>query len=244
MPAPEWTRRPTAKDDLRAQAVAMRRQGRSYREIQHVVGVSKGTLSLWLRDVPLTEEQQQVLASRTPAAASRRAKAIRANAIRRRGQVIADARAQVTRLCESELFVAGVVAYWAEGSKNKPWRSGERVSFLNSDPAMITLFLRRLALVGIERDRLQFRIQIHESADLSGALRFWADVVDADPATFDRVTLKRHNPVTARKNVGDGYHGCLCVTVRRSADLNLQIAGWFDGLAGAADRLVAGSGVV
>ena len=33
--------------------------GKSYREILQVVGVVKGTLSLWLRDVPLTEEQQR-----------------------------------------------------------------------------------------------------------------------------------------------------------------------------------------
>ena len=220
VPAPAWTRRPNAKDDLRAQAEAMRREGRSYREIREVVGVSKGTLSLWLRDVPLTEEQQQELARRTPAAATRRAQAIRAGAVLRRAQIVADARGQITRLGESELFVAGVVAYWAEGAKNKPWRTGERVAFLNSDPAMITLFLRWLALVGVDEDRLQFRIQIHESADVPGALRFWAQVVEAAPEMFDRTTLKRHNPVTVRKNVGDDYHGCLCVTVRRSADLN------------------------
>ena len=62
VPAPAWTRRPRAKDDLRETAVAMRREGRSYREIREVVGVSKSTLSLWLRDIPLTEEQKLALA--------------------------------------------------------------------------------------------------------------------------------------------------------------------------------------
>jgi hypothetical protein len=41
VPAPAWTRRPRAKDDLRATAVGMRKEGRSYREIREVVGVSK-----------------------------------------------------------------------------------------------------------------------------------------------------------------------------------------------------------
>ena len=68
VPAPAWTRRPRAKDDLRETAVAMRKEGRSYREIRDVVGVSKSTLSLWLRDVPLTEDQQRVLAQRGPSA--------------------------------------------------------------------------------------------------------------------------------------------------------------------------------
>ena len=244
VPAPTWTRRPRAKDDLREAAVAMRREGRSYRQIREVVGVSKSTLSLWLRDVPLTEDQRLALALRSPAGASRRARAIRASAAQRRTRIHAEARAQITHVSESELFVAGVVAYWAEGSKNKPWRTGARVSFLNSDPAMILLFLRWLALVGVDRERLQFRLHIHESADVAAAEEFWAGVVGVPVQVFDRTTLKRHNPLTVRKNINAEYHGCLCVSVRRSTNLNVQIAGWFEGLSVAAGRLEAPSGVV
>ena len=140
--------------------------------------------------------------------------------------------------------MAGVVAYWAEGAKNKPWRTGARIAFLNSDPAMIQLFLRWLRLVGVDDERLQYRVSIHESADVRASLEFWARVVGVEERVFDRTNLKRHNPVTVRKNVNEDYHGCLCVSVRRSADLNLQIAGWCQGIAVAAGRLVGLSGVV
>ena len=231
VPAPAWTRRPRAKDDLRETAVAMRKEGRSYREIQAEVGVAKSTLSLWLRDVPLTEEQQRALADRGPSATRSNAEAARANATRRRSVVRAQAKAQITQLSESELFVAGVVAYWAEGSKNKPWRFGTRVRFINSDPRMIQLFLRWLTLVGVTDDRIAFRLQIHESADVEAALRYWTETLDVEKTSFLNTTMKRHNPKTVRRNVGDTYHGCLCVEVRRSADLNLQIDGWCEGLA-------------
>ena len=46
--------------------------------------------------------------------------------------------------------------------------------------------------------------------------------------------MKTHIPKTVRKNVEDGYHGCLVVYVRNSATLNLQIEGWCDGLSAAA----------
>ena len=194
--------------------------------------------------VPLTDEQRLALELRSSEGASRRANAIRASAALRRARIGGEARAQIAQLSESELFVAGVVAYWAEGSKNKPWRTGARMSFLNSDPAMIRLFLAWPRLLGVEEQRLQYRVCIHESADVTEAERFWAKVVGVDESSFDRTSLKRHNPVTVRKNVGDGYHGCLCVSVRRSTDLNIQIAGWFEGIHLAADRLVARSGVV
>jgi len=160
VPPPAWTSRPNAKDDLRAQAVAMRGEGRSYREIRQVVEVSKSTLSLWLRDVPLTGEQQQALARRGPEATAARASTNRDVAARRRAHVQDQARRQIAELSESELFVAGVIAYWAEGAKNKPWRSGQGVAFVNSDPGLIRLFLRWLTLVGVNFERL--RVQAHD----------------------------------------------------------------------------------
>ncbi len=236
IPPPAWARRPNAKDDLRATAVGMRAEGRSYREIQSEVGVAKSTLSLWLRDIPLSEEQKEVLAQRGPAATRANAEAARANAARRRAHVQAQAAAQITQLSESELFVAGVVAYWAEGSKNKPWRSGQGTVFINSDPDLIQLFLRWLELVGVERARVQFRLMIHESADVAGSLRHWSKIVGAPEAAFSKTQLKAHNPRTVRRNVGEDYHGCLIIYVRRSADLTLQIAGWCQGLAAAHRR--------
>ncbi len=113
---------------------------------------------------------------------------------------------------------------------------------MNSDPGLIQLFLRWLALVGVEADRLRFRVMIHESANVAASLQFWSEVVGAPAEDFGRPSLKTHNPKTVRKNIGEGYHGCLAVSVRRSADLNLQIAGWFEGIALAASRLVLGIG--
>lgn len=240
VPPPAWTRRPRAKDDLRETAVAMRREGRSYREIREVVGVSKSTLSLWLRDVPLTQDQRRALDLRTPAAATRRARAIRASATQRRLQTRAEARAQITNLSESELFAAGVVAYWAEGAKNKPWRTGQSVKFMNSDPRLIELFLAWLRLAGVSPDRLIFRLHIHQSADATDALQFWSKVVGAPASQFGNTTIKTHNPKTLRKNVGAEYRGCLVVYVRNSAALNLRIEGWFEGVSAAAQALVAG----
>lgn len=37
-----------------------------------------------------------------------------------------------------DLFVAGVVAYAAEGDKRKPWQTSASVKFINSDARMMT----------------------------------------------------------------------------------------------------------
>ena len=48
-----------AKDDLREAAVALRREGRTYDEIKAELGVSKGSLNLWLRELAHPSEEQR-----------------------------------------------------------------------------------------------------------------------------------------------------------------------------------------
>ena len=45
---------------------------------------------------------------------------------------------------------------------------------------------------------------------------------ESDPA---KPPTKVH-PRTTRKNIGEGYHGCLRITARRSSDLYRKIEGW------------------
>jgi transposase len=51
----------------REQARLMRRtEGRSVKEIARLVDVSRSTASLWVRDIPLTADQQAELERRNP----------------------------------------------------------------------------------------------------------------------------------------------------------------------------------
>ncbi len=143
-----------------------------------------------------------------------------------RQAVCATASAQIGPLADREVLIAGAIAYWCEGAKNKPYRRTDRVIFMNSDPALIKFFLRFLEAAGVECERLVYSVQIHETADAGAAQRFWLDVTQANPSQFRRPTLKRHNPKTVRKNTGGDYHGCLRIDVRRSSALYRQIEGW------------------
>jgi hypothetical protein len=88
------------------------------------------------------------------------------------------------------------------------------------------LFVRFLDIAGIPRDRLIFQVQIHETADIAAAQRYWQSLTGADVAQFRQPTVKHHRPTTTRKNTGDDYHGCLRVEVRCSSGLYRQIEGW------------------
>lgn len=227
-PPPAWTKRPNAKDDLREKARELRLQGWTYDRIEAELGCSRSSVSLWVRDLPkpeprYTPEEQRALMQEGLAR-------LRAAQDEERKQTRADAAQEAGELTDRELFLVGVALYWAEGAKSKPYDRRERAVFVNSDPGVIQVYLAWLDLLGVDRKRLGFRVLIHESADVDAAHRFWASLVDADPSLFARPTLKKHNPKTVRKNTGDGYHGCLVVTVGRSADLYNRIEGWWSGI--------------
>ena len=224
---PAWTRRPTAKDEVKEQARKLRAEGRSVNEIATLLDVSKSSVSIWVRDVLLSPEQRAALRAtlsgrRAQAGATRRARRIAETA-----RIQAAAAADIGDLTEREVFLMGVAAYWAEGEKAKPWNVSASVSFMNSDARLVLLFLAFLDGLGITREVCTFRVAIHESADEAAARTWWADQLGVPVERFARSTLKRHNPKTTRGNTGASYRGCVVVRVRRSTKLNRRIEGWW-----------------
>jgi hypothetical protein len=121
----------------REEARRLRRdEGLSVKELADLLGVSKSSVSLWVRDIDLTNEQRAVLRNRmrTGCAGSSWLVA-RAKDRRRRAQ----ARGREVARRGSALHAAGCMLYWAEGS-----RSRNAVRFTNSDPEMIRFFARFL----------------------------------------------------------------------------------------------------
>jgi len=226
-PPPDWTRRPNAKDDVRAQARELRTQGLAYHEIAARLGVSKSSVSLWVRDMPTPERLTYEQRRKRAADGADRYWAIEREVRRtRRAGEVSAAAAEIGKLSDREILIAGAIAYWCEGAKAKPSRHIDRVVFINSDAALIMFFLRFLSAAGVSPDDLVFRVYIHENADAQAAQQHWLDLTGTRPDQFRRPVLKRHNPKTVRTNVGETYHGCLRIDVLRSAALYRKIEGW------------------
>ncbi|GGZ99222.1 hypothetical protein ACFOOM_31385 [Streptomyces echinoruber] len=233
-PAPAWTKRPNAKDDLRQRARELRLQGCTYDQIEAELGCSRSSVSLWVRDLPkpeprYTPEEQRALMH----AGLARARAAQAE---ERERIKQKAEAEIANLTDRELLLTGTALYWAEGQKSKPYQRREGVVFVNSDPGVILVFLAWLKLLGVDRERLRFRVMIHESADVAAAERYWADLVGVDVSALQRTTLKKHNPKTVRKNIGEAYYGCLDVRVLQGAELYCRIEGWWNGIVAGLQR--------
>lgn len=230
---PDALRRPRAKDEVRAAAAELRLAGRTYDEIVVELGVSKSSCSLWLRDLPRPEDDP----ARRAAGEARRLDALRARMRHdrdyrdeERDRQAAESASRVGPISSRDLVLAVALSYWCEGRKRKPWARNVAVQWMNSDPVLVRLYLEGLAELGVEDDQLDFRLHIHQTADEPAARAWWAAAVGHPLERFSRSTIKRHNPVTPRKNTEDDYRGCLCVTVRRSGALYDTLRGVVMGL--------------
>ena len=230
---PVTVRRARAKDEVRARAVELRLGGATYDQIAAQLGVSKSSCSLWLRELPHPEADP----TRHAEAAERRAQALRTRLQRDReardaeGRQLSEASARALgEISSRDLVVAFAVSYWCEGGKSKPWNRSKSIQWMNSDPRLVRMFLEALFLLGIEADRIGLRLHIHETADESAARQWWSSETAIPLERFARSTIKRHRPSTNRKNILDGYRGCVCVTVRQSRDLYQVVEGLFEAL--------------
>lgn len=226
--------RPRIATEVRERARELRHEGKSVPEISRELGLARSTAWLITKDIAWTPGPEG--ASRRAEAGRRYWEAQRERRDADRKRVQTSAVESVGDLSDRELLLLGTVLYWAEGAKSKPWSRREQLDFINSDPNVILLFLAWLDLLGVRPERLTYRLSIHESADIAAAEQYWADIVGVPASSFRSTTLKRHEPRTSRKNVGDSYRGCLVVRVRKSAPEYWRMDGLWSGVASAIRR--------
>ncbi|MFG3699554.1 resolvase [Micromonospora sp. NPDC047620] len=220
--------------ELHEEALRLRQRGCTVPEIAKRVGVARSIAYQWVRHLPIDRDSEEVRARRrahSKVMTDAQWGQHRAARDAARAETVAKAAAWVKQLRHRELVLVGAAIYWCEGGKAKPWRPNDcRVKFINSDPALVLLFLRFVEALGVGPAALRFRVSIHENADEAEAVRWWAELVGVPAEEFQRSSLKRHRPETKRQDAGEGYRGCLTVNVLRSSRLYWKVEGIMKGM--------------
>jgi len=178
------------KTDERKRARALRRdEGASIKEIAERVGVSKSSVSHWVRDIDLTPEQHAALLLRNPAY-NRQRSGVAIHAARRRAEREGFQREGRRRAGAGDLsFVAGCMLYWAEGAKAR-----NQLQFANSDPVMARFFVDFLKK-HFDLPPEQIRITCHLYSDhlekQSEVEQFWLDTLRLPRESLSEVRRER-----------------------------------------------------
>ena len=196
------------------QAIALRQQGHSYSEIMRVIpNLSKGTISGWLKNIELSSEHRQRIIEKAASIPKevrlRGAWANKAKALQRIEAIRQQAKNDFRKLAREHLFIAGIMLYWAEGSK-----SSRCFQFMNSDWRIIDLMLRFLReVVKVDEELIKIRLFIHRVYQDENCEKYWSSVTKIPIERFQKTVFKP-SPHILKKN--QEYKGCCRIEITRS----------------------------
>lgn len=185
--------------------IGLRLQGKSYSEIKKIVNVSKSSLSLWLRNVPLTEGQILGLKKKKERAIERYIETMKLKRLKRSSLYYKNQVKKWIPLSDREVFIAGLFLYLGEGNKV----SRNSVGVTNTDPSVIKFTLYWI-INSLKVPKEKVRIQLHLYSDMNFGKEsnFWLRELQMDKSCLTKPYIKKSFKTSIdQKGYGHGTCG-------------------------------------
>ena len=197
------------KTTERRRARELRRRGWSVRQIEQELGVSRSSVSLWVRDIHLDEIHRRRLErnSRVGQLLAAERKAERARSVRAEYQLEGRKLART----RGTAYAAGCMLYWAEGEKGR-----NTAVLTNSDPHLLAYFARFLrshfaltdAAMSIRCNLFSDHVEHQRTIE-----QFWLRAVDLPESGLRRSIVNRYSKYSEKKRANKLPYGTCRLTV-------------------------------
>jgi len=202
----------------REKALALRKQEMSYSQIKEILGVSKSTLSGWLKNYPLSKERIDALRGKNEKRIERYRETRRKQKQERLDKYYNEEKSKIFPLTERDFFIAGLFLYWGEGGKTL---SGN-VSVSNTDPSVINFFIDWMTShVKISKEKIRISLHLYNDMDIEKELNFWSEKLNMPKSQFTKPYIKKS--LSTRINQKGGFGHGTCNARIGGARLNEQI---------------------
>lgn len=174
--------------EKRRQAITLRMEGKSYSQIKSELKVSKSTLSIWLRELPLSADRMKELRDNSQIRIEKYRNTMKQKHSKRLTEYYDEQKEKWIPLSNRELFIAGLFLYWGEGNKaNKGI-----VSLNNTDPMLVKFglywFLKSLK---VPRNKVQVFLHLYDDMDIEKELKFWREELNMPMKNFSKPYIKK-----------------------------------------------------
>ena len=190
-----------------------RREGLSLKVIAVRLGVSVSSVSRWVRDIELTDEQRASLVL-DAYNGHVKGRAI-ATVMHRDARLMAQEEGRMLASRGDVLHAAGCMLYWAEGSKRR-----NQLVFSNSDPEMIRFFVGFLRAY-FSLDEQCMRITCNLFADHVDRQRqiedFWLETCGVPRSCLCKSTVNVHSKYSKKRRTNRLPYGTCRVVVSRTS---------------------------
>ena len=206
----------------RQKAIELREKGLTYSEIRQRLDISRGSLSLWLHDIPFVLSERR--RNRRRLASFRNSQVLHKRKIQRVSQIMRAAKEEMLNTKLDELKLLGAMAYWTEGSKTRD----SLVKITNSNPDFIKFVLKWLReICGVSEKKLRVHLRIHGDLNKKEAEQYWSKITGIPLNRFYKTTYKIS--ASNGKRYNKLKYGIASIIV---CDTNLfyRIMGWIEGM--------------
>lgn len=188
-------------------AIALRKQSKSYSEINKELGIPESTMGYWFRGNPWSEEIKRKLIIKAQILARPNLKLAAAANKARWNRWHEECRNEATiefpGLVMNPLFIAGLMLYWGEGDKVI---KNSIVKLANSDPEMIKifyLFLRKVLLIPSEK--IIIRLLLYPDLQDKIYKKLWSKMINVPIKYFRKSTTIQGRHPERRLSYGVCY---------------------------------------
>lgn len=224
----------------KSSAIKLRLGGKSYSEIQKALnGISKSTLSEWLKDMILSDSAKNMILKRSKEKSFqgllKRNKNQTALAVRRRDEIRKLAASEIKNISKENLFFIGLALYWAEGYKQPIKKNGREVTYhpislTNSDPDLVKIFLRFLReICNVPDGKIKAGLRIFKHLNEKEVLNYWSKATSIPDKNFHKTYLGISKSSMNKRPFNRLPYGVIQIRIN---DTNLfhKIMGWIGGI--------------
>ena len=206
----------------REKAIGLRKQGLTYREIEGLLNVSKGSLSLWLNSIPYLPSEASNQTRRI--ASINAGQVLHRRKIDRVSKIKAAAKQEIKKIDTDTFKLLGVMAYWSEGSKT----NDGLVKFTNADPGFIKFAVKWLRVIcDVPEEKLRLHVRIHSDTDKEEAENYWSSITGIPKNRCYKTTLKKSDSNGKRfRKLSNGIASIIVC----DSNLFYKIMGWIEAL--------------
>jgi transcriptional regulator with XRE-family HTH domain len=182
----------------RERARELRAQSWTLQEIATELGVAKGSVSVWVRDVEFTPRP------RNRGHSAQRPHPLHMKKLAEIEHCRVEAEAEYSEMSVDQLDAFALGLYAGEGAKTPG-----AVSMANTNPLLLRLFVDWLRRnFEIDEARLRARLYLHEGLDLDAATAYWSAATAIPESQFQRPYRAVADPSRRRAK-----HECGCLTI-------------------------------
>lgn len=214
--------------------IALRKQGKTYGEIEAILKLPKSTVGWWLRGIKMEKSVEKETLERCKKKWRKNildynnihAKIRSEEAAKIREKATEKSSKEIKKITEDDLKLLGSVLYWAEGNT----KSRHALRFANSNPNIIKVIMKFFQRIcKIPNEKIKARVHLHPNISQQESEKYWSEITGLPKDNFQKPQVQISKASKSKRKINTLPYGTLHLTICNTAKV-CEVKGWIRGI--------------